>query len=563
MITIFFGMLLAVSIIVILYMVQKNYETIDIRYWSIVLMIPVILLGYWMKTRVNTPEGAMVCFGIIYLDSTILLTTLLFCIFHFMHIRVKSWIKIAAYGIAAAHMAMIWLCMDNQLYYKSITLIQTNMGTATKMTSGPLKAFHWIYLAGIMAVIVIALVTAFLKKGTYSRRTLWLYTSIVTAGILIYIVEILADVDFSVLPVLYVVAEIMIAVNYDHAHMHEISSLIVEQQESTIDLGYVAFDLDRQFLGSNEWSRRLLPELSSQVVDARLKDDSRLASIFYDLIDMMEEGGIREKEFNEGNKICRCELTEFTLRKRGKPMGYLFVIRDVTQDKHLLQMSQDYSERLKKDVDKQTSDIKNIQRRVVLGLANMVENRDNNTGGHVKRTSDIIGYIVDSVRRQGIYDITDQFADDIVRAAPMHDLGKITIENAILLKPGKLTDEEYDIMKTHSVKSGEFVDIILKGVEEEHFVSVAHNVARHHHERWDGRGYPEGLVGEMIPLEARIMAIADVYDALVSKRCYKKAMSFDVAANIMLEGMGTQFDPNMYNVFLDCREQLEKYYSEN
>lgn len=104
---------------------------------------------------------------------------------------------------------------------------------------------------------------------------------------------------------------------------------------------------------------------------------------------------------------------------------------------------------------------------------------------------------------------------------------------------------------------------MLDGVEEERFVKVAFNVARYHHERWDGRGYPEGLVGTMIPLEARIMAVADVYDALVSKRVYKEAMSFEKARAIMVEGMGTQFDPNMKSVFLGCLGQLEEYYRQH
>ena len=152
-------------------------------------------------------------------------------------------------------------------------------------------------------------------------------------------------------------------------------------------------------------------------------------------------------------------------------------------------------------------------------------------------------------------------AADIVRAAPTHDLGKISIDSNILNKPARLTDEEFAIMKTHSTKSGEMVLILLDGVEEERFVRVAFNVARFHHERWDGRGYPEGLVGSMIPMEARIMAIADVYDALVSKRCYKEPMSFEEASRIMCENMGTQFDPNMEAVFLGCRPQLERYYN--
>ena len=105
--------------------------------------------------------------------------------------------------------------------------------------------------------------------------------------------------------------------------------------------------------------------------------------------------------------------------------------------------------------------------------------------------------------------------------------------------------------------------ILLEGVEEKRFVDVAYNVARFHHEKWNGKGYPDGLVGSMIPLEARIMAVADVYDALVSKRCYKEPMSFEQATKIMLENMGTHFDPNMEAIFVGCREKLEEYYLKN
>ena len=137
----------------------------------------------------------------------------------------------------------------------------------------------------------------------------------------------------------------------------------------------------------------------------------------------------------------------------------------------------------------------------------------------------------------------------------------VSSDSGILNKPARLTPEEYAVMKTHSVLSGQMVKILLEGVEEESLVRTAYRLARHHHERWDGKGYPDGLVGETIPLEARIMAVADVYDALVSKRVYKEPMSFEQAARIMCEGMGTQFDPNMRVVFLRCRKDLEQYYA--
>ncbi|MCR5100015.1 MAG: HD domain-containing protein [Butyrivibrio sp.] len=561
MVTTIYGAMLLFSVAILIFMAHKNYENIDIHYWTIVMLVPIIILGYWLKTRVTTPEGAILAFCYIYLDSTVLLTVIIFCILHFMGIEPKPWIKVIAYSTAFGHMGMIWLCVDNDLYYKSIKLVDTGMGIATKMVSGPLKIVHWIYLAGIFSAIIGLIALAYFKNGTYSRRTLYLYTTLLGIGLIIYVIETFIDVDFSSLPILYVMSDLMIAVNYDHAHTHDISCIISEQQKYHGTRGYMAFDLDGRYLSCNEKMYEFIPELSKQIVDAKIREDNEYKDIIYGLIEEYKKNKTNYKNFNIGDMICQCEISEFTIRKDGKIQGYLFDVRDVTEEQKVLQVMQDYNETLNTEVAKKTENIKRIQERVVLGLANMVENRDNNTGGHVKRTSDIIHIIVDEMRKQGVYNMDDVFASDIIRAAPMHDLGKIIVENSILCKPAKLTDEEFAIMKKHPIKSGEFVNIILKNVEEKHFVDVAFNVARFHHERWDGRGYPEGLVGEMIPLEARIMAVADVYDALVSKRCYKEPMSFDKAASIMVEGMGSQFDPNMLSVFLGCRDELEKYYS--
>ena len=143
----------------------------------------------------------------------------------------------------------------------------------------------------------------------------------------------------------------------------------------------------------------------------------------------------------------------------------------------------------------------------------------------------------------------------------MHDLGKIAVDDAILRKPGHFTDEEYEIMKTHAAEGAKIVHNILTGTDDEEFHILAENVAHYHHERWDGSGYPEGLKGEQIPLEARIMAIADVYDALVSKRAYKEKMSFEKADQIIMEGMGKHFDKRLETYYIAARPKLEQYYS--
>jgi HD-GYP domain-containing protein (c-di-GMP phosphodiesterase class II) len=214
-------------------------------------------------------------------------------------------------------------------------------------------------------------------------------------------------------------------------------------------------------------------------------------------------------------------------------------------------------------VHEQNDRIQRMQEVIIMEFAEMVEARDKSTGDHIKKTAEYVEAIAKELQKEGKFKgvLNDAYVHKLKQAAPLHDIGKIAVSDLILNKPGKLTDDEFAIMKTHSTISGQMVMILLEGMEEEHLVETAYHVARYHHERWDGKGYPEGLVGEMIPLEARIMAVADVYDALVSKRVYKEPMSYEKAAQIMQEGMGTQFDPNMHLVFLSCRSRLEHYYS--
>lgn len=232
----------------------------------------------------------------------------------------------------------------------------------------------------------------------------------------------------------------------------------------------------------------------------------------------------------------------------------------LVKDKTEMELTKKHNQMLNEEVENRTKRILDMQQKIVLSLAELVESRDNSTGGHVKRTSDVVKILLEEIKAQDSSALDSSRMTDIVRAAPMHDLGKIHIDNSILKKPERLTDAEFEIMKDHANKSGEIVQMLLRGVEEEHFVKTAFNVAKYHHERWDGSGYPEGLSGEAIPFESRIMAIADVYDALVSERCYKKAMSFEEANKIMCESMGTHFDPALQPIFSGCRERLEDYY---
>ena len=204
-----------------------------------------------------------------------------------------------------------------------------------------------------------------------------------------------------------------------------------------------------------------------------------------------------------------------------------------------------------------------MQEKLVYGMATMVEGRDSSTGGHINRTSKVVELIVNEMIKDDSLNVHHRFYVNVIKAAPMHDIGKISVDDAILRKPGKFTPEEYAEMKKHSPEGAKIVGQILEGSTDEYFEQIAVNVAHYHHERWDGSGYPSGLKGEEIPLEARIMAIADVYDALVSKRVYKDAFTFEQADSIIREGMGKQFDPGLEKYYLAAKDKIEAYYLES
>ncbi len=204
--------------------------------------------------------------------------------------------------------------------------------------------------------------------------------------------------------------------------------------------------------------------------------------------------------------------------------------------------------------------VSELQTQIISRLANLIENRDTETGGHVARTSEYVKILAEDARAEGVYadQINDKFIDMLYALAPIHDVGKILVSDKILRKPGRLTPEEFEEMKKHATYGGDIAKQILSGIADEKYSEFAYDIASYHHEKWDGRGYPEGLKEEEIPLSARIMAIADVFDALVSKRCYKEAMPVTQAFKVMKEESGTHFDPKLIDVFLKNKAKYAK-----
>jgi putative two-component system response regulator len=236
----------------------------------------------------------------------------------------------------------------------------------------------------------------------------------------------------------------------------------------------------------------------------------------------------------------------------GKILSVHGTIQDITIMKLAEEQLQKYNHHLQELVDEKVQEISASQMATIFALVKLSESRDDDTGNHIERTASLCRLMAQRMdllpRYAGL--VNDEFIDNIYHASPLHDIGKVGIPDAILLKPGKLTPEEFEIMKTHTTIGFNTLAQVEQRYTHNSFLKMGMDIAIGHHEKWNGSGYPKGLVGEDIPLAARIMAIVDVYDALRSKRVYKEAFSHEKSRAIIVEGMGSHFDPYLVELFL-------------
>ena len=206
--------------------------------------------------------------------------------------------------------------------------------------------------------------------------------------------------------------------------------------------------------------------------------------------------------------------------------------------------------------------LEHYQNEMVMGFATLVENKDDSTGGHIRRSSAYVKLIAQNLKKNKKYRpiLTHDYINHLEQSAPMHDIGKIGMPDAILQKPGRLTDEEFEIMKGHTVAGGNIIRETFGHLFDGVYETMAFQVARFHHEKWNGKGYPDGLKGTEIPLCARIMSVADVFDAISTNRCYRKAIPLKKCYDVIRRGSGVDFDPDVVEAFLMDTNQVERIY---
>ena len=369
----------------------------------------------------------------------------------------------------------------------------------------------------------------------------------------------------ELIPLFYAVSGIAIMIPVIHYSMYFVGEKSRNIRSSDMQDAYVSFNRKLCYMNCNQRAVEWFPELSEYDLEEVLPDDHRtFTSCILPLLEKVRQENLTGKTgaFTEiipvNEFFYECSVHSIDNRI-GHCKGYILHLTDVTDRQHYVDMLNHYNRDLQTEVEAKMKRILELQQKTVLGMAQMVESRDLSTGGHIKRTSAVVAVFSEKLLQHDM-GFTEKYLSYVERGAPMHDLGKIAVDDRILRKRGRFTEAEYAEMKKHAEEGYRIVKQILPGVEDPEFVEIASNIAHFHHEKVDGTGYPCGLKGEEIPMEARIMALADVFDALVSERCYKEAFSFDQAFEIIRNDAGIHFDRKLAEVFLECRPELEELY---
>ncbi len=563
MIAWFYLAVLVISVIVTAGILFRNRK-VDNAFILFCFLLTINCAGHYLFAVATTVDSAVWANKLMYVGACYLPFVIFWEVTRLCNIKVNRYFKMALLGYATLVLGFVMTIGYSPLYYKSVELVRKNGYSYMVKEYGP---FHILYpiMIGLYIVMLLAFAAyAVWKRKEIPTRTVVCMGCLCSAVFLTYLLERLLDSKVSYVPIGYIIAMVLLMRYFDRINMYDMSANILSSIEKMQEYGYIVIDNKCRYISANDNVKKLFPEVQNWIVDKAVPETE--GCLYQKVIRGLrrdDDDVLTHRMISVGERYFQVDVREL-MHGRKSLVGFLIEFVDRTTERKYINAIHDYNVKLEQEVEEKTEHITYIKDMMVLGMAEMVESRDANTGGHIKRTSQVVRIFAKKLMECGEqFGVTKEFLKLVTKAAPMHDLGKIAISDAVLRKPGKYTDEEYAEMKRHSAEGERIVREILQDVEDEAFVEVAKNVALYHHEKWNGGGYPTGKSGTDIPMEARIMALADVFDALVSKRCYKDAFSYDEAFTIMEESLGQHFDPELGKVFMECRAELETFYDAN
>lgn len=494
-------------------------------------------VGYLIEMTADSMKVALVAAKFSYLGKIYIPPLAFFFVLYYCGIKVPRALVVALTSVHTAVLVLVLSCEEHDLFYKSSYF-------STAGVFPHLEQEYGVVYKGYMALVLCyAVMTLLICIGQYRKseeeeQKRVMYLSIIVLlpvlGLVLYLTGLTRGYDATA--VSYVLSGAVLLFSIFRYDFFDTVNLAKHYVVENLSDGLVVLGPQGQFVYANTPALALFPQLNGKE--------------YRSVVEEIKQYCLKGKTLHmNGNSYT---VTRQEILQEQKLRGYMFYLQDITD-------SYNYTSKLETEVREISLELFQSQHSLIVSLANMVEARDGVTGLHIKHTSAYVEIIAKALKNRPKYQnvINNSYISVLCEAAPLHDIGKIAMEDAILRKEGSLNTEELKSIQSHPALGAQIIDTVLAETSGSDYLATAREMAYCHHERWDGNGYPRGLKGEEIPLSARIMAIADVYDALRSERSYKAAYSKEEAKRIIVEEAGTQFDPELVEVFLECLPEME------
>lgn len=525
-------------------------DTKKVNYYFTLLMLIMAIsnVGYLATGISVSVEEAVLATKISYIGGCFTSPIMIFMIGFICKYNIKHLFKVLIYSYCFIVYFMILSIGFSDIYYTSYHLGTLWDSTIVVSEYGPGHNMFYLILYGTIVIQLAMLIHSMIKKRSVSRKNLFLLFGLEAMNVVLFFVGRMINADFEVMPALYVFNGWFFLIIHRRLRLYNVEESVVDVLQKNQTNGYIMFDDKLNYVGCNSLALKLFPKLENCYIDYPIKGVPELEETIKGLSDGVED-------FTTAFTIDEHHYEAHINRRyyKNKVCGYMLELIDDTHKwKHINYLADNNTE-LERTIEKKNAEIIKKQQTIekmfvqsLIALSEAVDAKDRYTSGHSKRVAE---YARSIAKRMGV---PKEEQEHIYRAGLLHDIGKIRIPVDIINKAGKLTEDEYNILKIHPVTSYN----ILRGITGSNLIAIA---AKYHHERYDGKGYPNGLAGDMIPLASRILAVADTYDAMTSTRSYRKALPQDVVRYEIEKGKGTQFDPAVADVMIQMIDEDKEY----
>ena len=547
----YFSVFILILIMIGIYLLRnKNNDTVFMLFC---ITVVINCLGRYLVASADTLEMAIWANKFTYVGGCFAPLFTLMILAKLCKIKIPRILLIILTIYSTIVLGLVMTIGYNDLYYKEVTLVNGNGFNYLEKVYAPLHILYPIMMILYALIMIVFIVYGIRHKRSLSYREIIVISTLAFSVFALYLVEKIIDLNIDLFSVSYFIGIVLLIKYYERINMYDMHANIYSSIEKMDEYGYISFDNKYRYTNSNKFAKKLFPEIEDWIVDEVVEpSESFLYKEVIKYLISIKENEIRRKTIKVGESYYQLTVREISYGKK-RCVGYLLEFINRTMEKKYYNAIEEYNISMKEEVDRKTKELliqqektQKLFMQTVIALSDAVDAKDRYTSGHSKRVAEYSKMIAKMMGK------TKEEQEEIYRAGILHDVGKIRIPAEIINKQGKLTDEEYNLIKIHPITGYH----ILRGISENSGIAMG---AKYHHERYDGKGYPNGFVGDNIPEVARIIGVADAYDAMASNRSYRKALPQDVIRSEIEKGKGTQFDPVIADVMIQIIDEDKNY----